>query len=183
MMATAEPVHPHRQRWLIARGLLIAAASSVLMVAAYYTLPLGSLSDISVAAELVLGVIVLVGVVAWQLSAIERATYPAVRAVQALAVTTPLFLLLFAASYYVLSLDDPATFNETLSRSDALYLTVTVFATVGFGDITAQSEGARLLVTVQMLLDLVVLGLGLRVYLGAVKRGKAKPDEAEEPES
>ena len=87
--------------------------------------------------------------------------------------TTPLFLLFFASSYYILSADDAATFTESLSRSDALYLTVTIFATVGFGDISAQTESARLFVTAQMLLDLVVLGLGLQVILGAVKRGKA----------
>jgi voltage-gated potassium channel Kch len=83
------------------------------------------------------------------------------------------FLLLFAATYCVLSLDDPATFTEPLSRSDAIYFAVTIFATVGFGDISAQTETARLVVTTQMLLDLVVLGLGIQVILGAVKRGKA----------
>ena len=70
-------------------------------------------------------------------------------------------------------MDDAATFTEPLSRSDAIYLTVTIFATVGFGDISAQTEAARLVVTAQMLLDLVVLGLGINVILGAVKRGKA----------
>ncbi len=122
----------------------------------------------------------LAGVIIWQIGAIERARYPAIRATQSLAVTTPLFLLIFAANYYILSADDAATFTESLSRSDALYLTVTIFATVGFGDISAQTESARLFVTVQMLLDLVVLGLGLQVFLGAVKRGKASPDEPDD---
>jgi voltage-gated potassium channel len=48
---------------------------------------------------------------------------------------------------------------------------VTVFATVGFGDITATSQPARLIVTAQMILDLI-LGLGIRVFLGAVQRGR-----------
>ena len=118
------------------------------MVVLYYTLPLGSLSDSSLVAELSVGVAILVGVITWQVGAIERATYPAIRATQALAVTAPLFLLFFASSYYILSADDTATFTESLSRSDALYLTVTIFATVGFGDISAQTESARLFVTV-----------------------------------
>jgi voltage-gated potassium channel len=176
-MASADSLTPRRRRWLLARGLLRAFASAVLMLVAYYTLPFGRLSDISVAVELSVGVAVLVGVVGWQTRAIERARFPAIRATQALAVTTPLFLLLFAASYYILSVDDEATFTEPLSRSDALYLTVTIFATVGFGDISAQTESARLVVTVQMLLDLVILGLGLQLFLGAVKRGKANPDD------
>ena len=31
-----------------------------------------------------------------------------------------------------------------------------------------------------MLLDLVVLGVGIQVILGAVKRGKANPDEPDD---
>ena len=145
------------------------------MVILYYTLPLGALSDFSLVAELSVGVLLLVGVVTWQVGAIERAKYPAIRATQALAVSTPLFLLFFASSYYILSADNAATFTETLSRSDALYLTVTIFATVGFGDISAQTESARLFVTAQMLLDLVVLGVGVQVILGAAKSGRADP--------
>ena len=86
------------------------------------------------------------------------------------------FLLLFASIYLILSLGDPGMFTEPLTRTDALYLTVTIFATVGFGDISAKVQTARLVVTAQMLLDLVVLGLGIQVILGAVKRGKASAD-------
>ena len=96
-MATADALTPRRRRWLIARGLLRALATAVLMVLGYYTLPFGSLADVPVAAELSVGVALLVGVIVWQVGAIERAKYPAIRATQALAVTTPLFLLLFAA--------------------------------------------------------------------------------------
>jgi hypothetical protein len=124
---------------------------------------------------LVVGVALLAGMIVWQVRVIERLTYPAIRALQSLSSTTA-FLLLFASTYYILSLVDPETFTEPLTRRDALYLTVTIFATVGFGDISAKVETARLVVTAQMLLDLVVLGLGIQVILGAVKRGKANAD-------
>jgi hypothetical protein len=39
--------------------------------------------------------------------------------------------------------------GRLLTRTDALYFTVTVFSTVGFGDITAKTETARLVVTGQ----------------------------------
>lgn len=162
-----------RRRWLIARGLLRALATAVVMVALYYVLPLDRRSDTYVFAELVIGVALLAGMIAWQVRAIIRSDYPAIRAVQSLAATTPLFLLIFASTYFILGLDDATMFTEPLTRSDSLYFTVTIFATVGFGDISAQAETARLVVTAQMLLDLVVLGLGIQVILGAVKRGKA----------
>ena len=170
------PLTGRGRRWLIARGLLRALFTTVVMVALYYVLPLDRRSDTHVFAFLVIGVGLLAGMVAWQVRAIETSDYPGIRAVQSLASTTPLFLLLFASTYFILSRDDATMFVEPLSRSDALYFTVTIFATVGFGDISAQAETARLVVTVQMLLDLVVLGLGIQVILGAVKRGKVDAD-------
>ena len=53
-----------------------------------------------------------------------------------------------------------SNFSQPLSRTDAIYFTVTVFATVGFGDITAKTEAARLVVTGQMITDLIAIGLG-----------------------
>ncbi len=47
-----------------------------------------------------------------------------------------------------------------------------MFATVGFGDITATSQTARVFVMAQMILDLIVLGLVVRVFLGAVQLGR-----------
>ncbi|MGW4162612.1 hypothetical protein [Streptomyces sp. NPDC004788] len=39
-------------------------------------------------------------------------------------------------------------------------------------DITAKSQTARLLVTVQMITDLIVLGLAIKVIVAAVRRGQ-----------
>jgi hypothetical protein len=38
-----------------------------------------------------------------------------------------------------------------------------VFATVGFGDITATTEAARLVVTGQMIIDLIIIGIGAKI--------------------
>ena len=70
----------------------------------------------------------LAGMIAWQVRAIIRSEYPGIRATQALAATTPVFLVLFASASFILSLDNPATFTERLSRSDVLYFTVTIFS-------------------------------------------------------
>jgi hypothetical protein len=48
---------------------------------------------------------------------------------------------------------------------------VTVFTSVGFGDIVAVTEGARVMVIVQMLGSLALLGAGARVLLSAVQAG------------
>jgi hypothetical protein len=111
----------------------------------------------------------------WQVRAVLVSPNPAIRAIQGVASSAPLFLLLFAAGYYALARSSPESFNvRDLSRTDALYFTVTVFSTVGFGDITATSEVARIVVTLQMVLDLIILGLGVRVFVGAVRLGRER---------
>ena len=65
----------------------------------------------------------------------------------------------------------PGAFSEPLRRTDALYFTITVFATVGFGDIAPVTAGARVVTMVQMLGDLLVVGLVLHLMVGAVRAG------------
>src|ERR1019366_1970348 len=71
-------------------------------------------------------------------------------------------------------------FRWSLTRSSALYFTVTVFSTVGFGDITAKTDVARLVVTVQMLADLAVVAVVIRLMLGAASRGVDRQKELTE---
>ena len=51
---------------------------------------------------------------------------------------------------------------------------MTVFTTVGFGDIAAKSETVQVVLIIQMLADLVLLGAGARVLLGALRRGQQR---------
>ena len=161
-----------QRRRRLAAGLLRASAVTVVLVAVYYLAPLDNLSGVPLGLTLAVGLLVLAAVASYQVKAIIRSRHPAVKAVEALAGIAPLFLLLFAAVYFLMAEADAGNFNETLNRTDSLYFTVTIFATVGFGDITATSETARVLVTVQMILDLIVLGLGVRVFVGAVEAGR-----------
>lgn len=170
---------PARRRRLIWLAAFRSLATAVALVALYYLLPLDHLAGVALVVSLVAGLLVLLFVAAWQLRLILRARYPGVQAAQALAITVPLFLLLFASAYYVMARASPGSFSSHLSRTDALYFTVTTFSTVGYGDITATSQTARLMVTVQMILDLLALGLGIRVFIGAVQLARqARPDPA-----
>src|SRR5512135_2195698 len=125
---------PARRRRMV-RALVRALLNSTLLVVLYYLLPLDRGLDAGAIIVLSLGLLVLVGLIGWQIRAILQADYPALRAVEGLATTIPLFLLLFAVVYFVMAHAQSAAFTQPLSRTDALYFTVTVFATVGFGDI------------------------------------------------
>jgi len=157
--------------------VLVLARSSttiVLLVVVYFALPLRAREDDGTLVLFLVGLVALVGMVIWQLRAITTAVHPALRAVEAFASAIPLFLLIFASAYVVLDGTRPDTFSEPMSRVDALYFTVTVFATVGFGDISPVSQSARILVTVQMVADLLVLGLLVNAMLEAVRRGRSR---------
>jgi hypothetical protein len=152
--------------------MLRAAVSTTVLVVIYYLLPLNRASTGVAVTMLVIGLAALAGLVAFQVRSIIRSPFPLLRGVEALATSIPLFLLLFSATYVVMATISASSFSQPLSRTDAIYFTVTVFATVGFGDITAKTEAARLVVTGQMLADLVALGLGVRVLVSAVQRGR-----------
>ena len=86
--------------------------------------------------------------------------------------------------HFMMEQSNPDDFNvDSLTRTDSLYFTVTVFATVGFGDITATSQAARVVVIAQMILDLLVLGLVVKVFLGAVEKGRGRQKTVQDSES
>jgi voltage-gated potassium channel len=171
--APIESLPRAERRRLVVIGLLRAVATTVMVVAAYYLLPLDNLAGVWLGVALAVGLLALTAVVAYQVRAIIRHPHAAVRAVEALAVTVPVFLLLFAATYFMMEQANAGNFNvDSLTRTDSLYFTVTVFATVGFGDIAATSQVARMVVIAQMILDLLVLGLVVKVFVGAVEIGR-----------
>jgi voltage-gated potassium channel len=158
----------------IARTVLRVAGAVIGLFVLYYVLPLDHASEPVAVTILVIGLAAFVTMVTFQVRWIIRSRFPGLRAVEAMATSIPFFLLLFAGTYVVLATQSASSFGGPLSHTDGLYFTVTVFSTVGFGDITAKTETARLVVTGQMLADLIVLGVALKVIVGAVRRGQQR---------
>ena len=162
----------------MAFAALRSVATTVVLVVLYYVLPLDH--DKNVPATLTVGLVILAIFIVGQLRVISRSAHPALRAIEALATTLPLFLLLFASAYCVMAAASAANFStHPLTRTDGLYFPVTGFSTVGFGDITAASQSARLVVTVQMLLDLVTLGLVVRAFVSTVQAARRQASDAQ----
>jgi voltage-gated potassium channel len=176
-MTQSGPLMPpsRRHAWKLGLVVLLRVTLSVSVLSAvYFLVPTKSSGHDSDVPWLILELCVFGVVVGIQVPAIVRATYPILRAVESLALLVPLYLLIFARIYMSNSLNDPSAFTLPLDHTTALYFTVTVFATVGFGDIVAQTDNMRLLVTLQMLLNLVLLGLVIRLLTSAARRGVAR---------
>ena len=171
---------PDRLRRRAVQAVLRSLAVSVIIVVGYFVLPMNGSLALSDVVTLVVGLLLVAVALAWQIRAILESAYPAARAVEALLVTVPLFLVVFSTVYFLIGQSGPSSWTQPLTRLDALYFTVTVFATVGFGDITAVSSTARVAVIVQMLAGLVLVGVIARLVVGAVhvsweRKGRGRP--------
>ncbi|GAA1994918.1 potassium channel family protein [Catenulispora subtropica] len=173
--ATQDDAWPSNRR--VAWTFLRVVGSVILLVTLYYVLPLDRSSTTLTVTMLVIGLAGFVALVAFQVRTIVTSPYPALRAVEGLATSVPFFLLLFAAAYVALADLSPTSFGEHLTHSDGLYFTVTVFSTVGFGDITAKTEMARLVVTGQMITNPIIYGVAIKVFVRAVRRAQRRKAE------
>ncbi|MEV7772764.1 ion channel [Kitasatospora sp. NPDC086791] len=150
-----------------------------LLMAGYFTLPLGWLGDRHPVMSWTAFVAALGGLTWLMLAKIVgvlRGT--AKRPVVWLVFLIGLAATIFSATYYVMGAHK-AEFAGLETRLDALYFTVVTMATVGYGDITPAGQTARLIVVLQILYNFVFLaaaaGAASRAVRSNVERRIHKP--------
>jgi voltage-gated potassium channel len=89
---------------------------------------------------------------------------PVLEAVEAVVLLLAMLITGFAAMYYAMN-DGGDQFAGLGTRIDAIYFTTSTLSTVGFGDVHATGQAARLAVTVQILFDLAFIGIAARALL------------------
>lgn len=167
---------PRERRRRIVLAIVRILAVWLVLAVGYYYLPLEEFSGNHPIYLVGIFLVLFGAVFGWATYRVLTSDLPQLRAAEAVGFTVPFFLSLFAVLYLVMAKQHGA-FSAPLDRISALYFTVTVFATVGFGDITPTSQQTQLLVSLQMLLDLVVLGVVVKVILGAARRGLESSDK------
>ncbi len=65
---------------------------------------------------------------------------------------------LFALAYYLIQHNDPGQFDGLATRTDSLYFTIITLGTIGYGDVHAVGQLARVITMIQVAFDLVVIG-------------------------
>ncbi|MGZ4506251.1 MAG: potassium channel family protein [Blastococcus sp.] len=167
----AGPIPPRRT---VVRALVRPLLTVGAVVVVYYLLPLDRGFGWGTFGWLLGGLAVIGILAAFQVRSVMRSPFPTLRAVETLAFTVPVFLVLFASVYVLLDAGRPGQFSEPLSRTDALYFVVVVFSTVGFGDIAPVSETARVLTMLQIVSDLLLLGVVFRAMVVAVQHSRGR---------
>lgn len=174
MTAPSRPMPSRRARL---RAALRTVGSAALLVAVYLGRPVDRPTPLTLVL-LSVGLVLLVLLLGWQVRSVVRSPYPVLRAIEAFVTATVLFVVLFATGYTALSDAAPDAFTQALDQVDALYFTVTVLATVGFGDIAPVSTTARLVVTLQMVCGFAFAALVGREFLAAIRRAQDGAAEA-----
>jgi voltage-gated potassium channel len=72
-------------------------------------------------------------------------------------------MLMFALVYYSLAIHQPHQMAGIETRIDALYFSVTTVSTVGYGDVHAAGQFARVVTTVQLVFDVVFIAAFARL--------------------
>jgi voltage-gated potassium channel len=173
--ATVPGDRRERRRMALVLGARCALSTAVAL-GLYAALPVHEFEGVSVVLRLALAVVAFIGVVGWQTRSILHSRHPQLRALEVLITLIALLLVMFAYGYLTISASNPDSFNQPLDHPAALYFTTTVLATVGFGDITPVSSLARMVVSFQMVLDLVVIGVMVRLIFTVAQRSVARRD-------
>jgi hypothetical protein len=110
-----------------------------------------------------------------------RSDQPVLDAIEAIVLL--ITILVFGFSIVYLTVDrNGDQFNALNSHIDAVYFTViTLSTTIGYGDITATGQTARVIVIIQVLFDFALVAVAFRLLSGAAKhrlvgKGELPPD-------
>ena len=168
------------RRDLVRRSILHTGGAVATLVVAYAIIPVRSGSATATAiVTLVLGIAAFVWVFRREARRIGRSPSPTLAAFEALVVVVTIFVLSFALVYVALSTSDSGSFTDGVNKIAGVYLSMTVLTTVGFGDIAAVTDTARVVVTLQMICDVALLATAGRVVMllarQAAADGSAQP--------
>ncbi|MGH3331974.1 MAG: ion channel [Nocardioidaceae bacterium] len=164
MADIAPPARPERP---LVRMLFGTTQVLVLLTVGYYMLPLRLAGEGPVGIVRAFASLLAFALLGWvfrlHLRWSRRTQHRVYLRIQWLLSVLYLLVLTFALVYVIVATRHPASFVGVDDRTAALYFSVTVMATVGFGDVHAADTLGQVLVTIQMVFNLVYLGTALRL--------------------
>jgi hypothetical protein len=144
----------------VARTVLLLVA----VTAAFLLLPWKALDlddTVLITAVFFIGLAGAAALIVWQVIAYRDAKMSGRARLQGLLVALYVAVLFFALSYYLMATSNPEAIVGLETRLDALYFSLTIVSTVGFGDVHAVDQAARAVVSLQLVFDLMFVSLAV----------------------
>ena len=159
-MTTGQNTRRARRRALLRRVLAVLG-----LLVAYFCVPVGTDSTPVEVGLQIGGVLIGIGVLGWVLGleVVHATEGSETRTVPALVLLLCLVVFAFSLAFYLMERVNPASFDGLHTRVDALYFTVVTMATVGYGDVHAEGQGARILVIGLITFDVVIVASLVRL--------------------
>ncbi|MFN8125369.1 MAG: ion channel [Candidatus Nanopelagicales bacterium] len=183
---TAEHPSMPSGRHLLRHAIITSALSVIvvaLMITAYLAVPEPAVGwdpwEFAVFGTLAL--LMYLGMIVAAIVRLFKSPRPLMEGVLFVIVMVALLVFAYAWMYLSMSLSQPGSFTEPLSKQSAVYFTVTVLSTVGFGDITPVLDVPRMVVTSQMLIGFTLFTLAIKVITSSTRRAiqRNRPEKSD----
>jgi Ion channel len=172
-MSVNAPIVGTRRLRKMVKILIQIGGLAILALVVYFLIPLDrQYAEIAAGALVIGATFALVPLAVHRARRVLTSDQPVLVAAQSLAITLMLLIVSFSSVYFVLGSTHEGQINGIRTKIDALYFTITILSTVGFGDVTATGQAARALVTTQMVVDLVFLAVAIRLFTWALEQRK-----------
>lgn len=166
----ADPVPLARSSRSLARKAALTVLTVVVPVVVYFVLPLDREFGQLIATLLVIFTAAsLIPLSIRQAQTVLYSPEPLFDAMRCIVSALVFLVIAFSSAYFVLAANYDTQIKGVDTKLDAIYFTITILATVGFGDITATGQTARAIVSGQMVVNFAVLAVSLRVITWALK--------------
>ncbi|MDI1462802.1 potassium channel family protein [Catellatospora sp. KI3] len=150
--------------WLARRPLVRWLLSTAILVAVYFIVPTDRGSGVwELVARVLFSLVGIVVVAVLIVRQINRHLGDDETPLLGLLNALTAGVLFFALADYVVAVGAPGSFVDLQTRVDALYFALSTLITVGFGDVHAQGQQARVLLILQMVFNTVVIAAGVSV--------------------
>lgn len=161
------------------------AAILIIVMVVYFTIPVSFEVQTSEVVQLVVSVLALALLAVAVLVEVRHQLQDADRRIDGLVIALMVAVLGFALGFYILTLRNPDQIAGLDTRVDSLYFTMSTLLTIGYGDVHAVGQAARILVLIQMLFNVVIIAtaastITTRVRTQAEKRLEARRTEGAE---
>jgi len=151
-------------RWLRLFGIL----GFILVL--YFLAPVSSDPPRQIAIRGLVGVVLLAGLAAGLRAQLRLAALDGDRRIDGLVAAIVIVLVSFAYAFYAMAIHQPGQVDGLRTRIDALYFSASTMLTIGYGDVHAAGQGARLVVLIQMVFDVVFVATAVTLLTSKVRR-------------